>query len=89
MAADTEEGDTAEVEPVAADTEEGDTAEVEPVAADTEEGDTAEVEPVAADTEKADTAPTGLQHDDKVEVQSLRYLAEVDTNVLNSRNSRS
>ena len=71
VAADTEEGDTAEVEPVAADTEEGDTAEVEPVAADTEEGDTAAVEPVAADTEKADTAPTGLQHDDKVEMPAV------------------
>ena len=90
VAADLEEGDTGEVEAVAADLEEGDTGEVEAVAADLEEGDTGEVEAVAADLEKADTAPAGVQDDDTVRMPAvLRYLAEVESNVLNSRNSRS
>ena len=89
-AVDVEEGDTAEAEPPGADVEEGDTAEAEPAAADVEEGDTAEAEPPAADVEKADTAPAGPHMTTQYRcLQSLRYLAEVSTNVLNYRNSKS
>jgi hypothetical protein len=43
------------------------------------------------DLKKADTAPAGPQHGghSKDALQSLRYLAKVDSNILNSQNSRS
>jgi hypothetical protein len=71
VVADLEEGDTAQVEPVAADLEQGDTAQVEPVTADLEQGETAEGEPVTADLEQADTAPAGQAHDDTVKMPAI------------------